>query len=104
MCVVFLSLTGSSHTGGPVDTVFYDLPHPPATYMGNQYRWRTADGSYNNVQIPDMGKAGTPYSRSVQAVHPLDRGELPDPELLYKALLKREEVGCLGASVKYCFG
>ncbi|KIJ55788.1 hypothetical protein M422DRAFT_152180 [Sphaerobolus stellatus SS14] len=74
-----------------VQLLFYDLPHPPATYMGDQYRFRTADGSNNNVQIPDMGKAGTPYSRSVQAAHPLDRGELPDPELIYKALLKRDK-------------
>ncbi|KAF8578807.1 linoleate diol synthase [Ramaria rubella] len=71
--------------------LFYDLPHPPATYMGNAYKWRTADGSYNNVSIPDMGKAGTPYSRSVQATHPLVPSELPDPELVYQSLLRRDK-------------
>ena len=75
-----------------VSTVFYDLPHPPATYMGKGYAWRTADGSGNNVSIPDMGKAGMPYSRSVQATHPLVASELPDPDLIFHSLLKRDKV------------
>ncbi|GJJ10924.1 hypothetical protein Clacol_005153 [Clathrus columnatus] len=72
-------------------SVYYDLPHPPATYMGDQYRFRMADGSYNNVDEPDLGKANTPYCRSVQAQHPLSAAELPDPQMVYDTLLKREE-------------
>lgn len=44
--------------------------------------------SGNNPWIPEMGKAGTPYSRSVppsKAKGP----NLPDPELVYDQLLKR---------------
>ncbi|KAF8519048.1 linoleate diol synthase [Hysterangium stoloniferum] len=78
-------------TADVIELLYYDLPHPPATYMGAQYRWRTADGGYNNVNVPDLGRAGTPYSRSVQAQNPLVLSELPDPELVYQALLKRDE-------------
>jgi hypothetical protein len=38
--------------------VYNDLGHPPATTIGNQYAWRTADGSHNNVNLPEMGKVG----------------------------------------------
>lgn len=36
--------------------VYNDLAHPPATSIGNKYAWRTADGSYNNIDLPEMGK------------------------------------------------
>lgn len=72
--------------------VYNDLRHPPATYVSSQYAFRTADGSYNNVQVPDMGKAGLPYSRSVQQTHPLPNHMLPDPGLVFDTLLRREKV------------
>ena len=72
--------------------MYNDLPHPAATYLGPKYQWRTADGSNNNVDVPDMGKANTPYSRSVQQSHPLPSSELPDAGLIFDTLLRREEV------------
>jgi hypothetical protein len=60
--------------------------------LGPQYNFRTADGSFNNIAIPDLGKAGMPYARSVQQAHPLPPSELPDPGLLFDALLKRDGV------------
>lgn len=72
--------------------VYNDLAHPPPTYISNQYAWRTADGSYNNVSVPDMGKAHTPYSRSVQQEHPLPKNMMPDASLVFDTLLKREKV------------
>ena len=36
--------------------VYNDLNHPPATNIGNKYAYRTADGSRNNPNLPDMGK------------------------------------------------
>lgn len=39
-----------------------------------------------------MGKAGMPYSRSVQQIHPLPGHMLPDPGLVFDTLLKREKV------------
>lgn len=63
--------------------------------MGNEYAWRTADGSGNNVVNPDLGKAGTPYARSVAQAHPLPRHQLPDPGLVFDTLLRREKVRIL---------
>ncbi|CAD6961824.1 unnamed protein product, partial [Tilletia controversa] len=45
--------------------LYNDLPHPPAMYIGPEYRYRSADGSGNNPHIPELGKSGTSYSRSV---------------------------------------
>jgi len=73
-------------------TVYNDLAHPAATHIGNKYAWRSADGSFNNIDLPDMGKAGTPYSRSVQQLHPLPKNSLPDPGLVFDTLLRREGV------------
>ncbi|KAL0953741.1 hypothetical protein HGRIS_004930 [Hohenbuehelia grisea] len=73
-----------------VALLYNDLSHPPATYIGSKYAWRQADGSHNNIDAPDMGKAGTPYSRSVQQTHPLPRNQLPDAGLVFDTLLKRE--------------
>lgn len=77
---------------GAVELLYHDLAHPPSTYLGKQHIWRTADGSYNNVNDPKLGKAGNNYSRSVQQQHPLPPSQLPDPGLLFDSLLKREGV------------
>ncbi|GLB41915.1 putative animal haem peroxidase [Lyophyllum shimeji] len=73
-----------------VELLYNDLGHPPATSISNTYAWRTADGSYNNIDLPNMGKAGTPYARSVQQSYPLPKNQLPDPGLIFDTLLKRE--------------
>lgn len=83
--------------------VYNDLPHPPSTYVGSQYAWRTADGSHNNLSDPDMGKAGTPYSRSVQQTHALPRDSLPAAGLVFDTLLKREKVCSLAQRVFHLF-
>ncbi|EDR13977.1 linoleate diol synthase [Laccaria bicolor S238N-H82] len=75
---------------GIIELLYNDLTHPAATSISNKYAWRTADGSYNNIDVPDMGKAGTPYSRSVQQSNPLPKNQLPDPGLVFDTLLKRE--------------
>lgn len=36
--------------------VYKDLPHPPATYVGDKYRFRSADGGENNIEQPDLGR------------------------------------------------
>ncbi|KAK0188989.1 linoleate diol synthase [Armillaria mellea] len=73
-----------------ISLLYNDLAHPPATYIGNDYKFRKADGSNNNVLAPDMGKAGTPYARSVQQTHPLPRRNMPDSGLIFDTLLKRD--------------
>ncbi|KAG9026836.1 hypothetical protein FRB95_008385 [Tulasnella sp. JGI-2019a] len=73
-----------------VEYLWYDLPHPPATYLGKKYAYRTADGSFNNVHTPDLGKARTPYTRSVQPKNPIPYSSLPDPGLVFDSLLRRD--------------
>ncbi|TDL26424.1 heme peroxidase [Rickenella mellea] len=71
-------------------TLLYNtVPHPPATFLGSQYR--SADGSNNSIFSPDLGKAGTPYARSVQAKHPQPTNMLPDPGLVFDTLLKARD-------------
>ena len=73
-----------------VDTLFSTLQHPPLSYLGDQYRYRQADGSYNNVMYPHIGKANMPYARSVQA-EAIQPASLPDPGLVFDSLLGRKE-------------
>ncbi|CAE6472786.1 unnamed protein product [Rhizoctonia solani] len=75
-----------------ISMLYKDLPHPPATYVGDEYRFRAADGGNNNLLLPDLGRAGTKYSRSVPQTHPLPPAELPDPELVFECLLKRDKI------------
>ncbi|KAI5804623.1 heme peroxidase [Peziza echinospora] len=71
-----------------VDQLWASLPHPPLTYVGEQFQFRQADGSYNNIMSPDLGKAGTPYARTVRTeTQPL--GARPDPGQLFDLLMSR---------------
>ena len=74
-------------------TLLYDtLPHPPATYIGDKYKFRAADGAGNNPLFPDLGRAGLPYARSVQGKHPIPGYTLPDAGLVFDVLLKARDV------------
>lgn len=71
-----------------VAMLWNDLPHPPPTLAGPTVRYRRHDGGGNSPWDPEMGKAGTPYSRSVPPLK--NQGpNLPDPELVFDQLLKR---------------
>ncbi|KIK94193.1 hypothetical protein PAXRUDRAFT_143426 [Paxillus rubicundulus Ve08.2h10] len=74
-----------------IKTLYNDLAHPPATFLGPEYAFRTADGSSNNPDFPNLGKAGTPYARSVQQGNPLPRNQMPDAGLVFDTLLRRDE-------------
>ncbi|KAK2798076.1 hypothetical protein FQN51_007895 [Onygenales sp. PD_10] len=76
-----------------VTKLWDSLEHPPITFQGPQYYYRTPDGSYNcyqNVHFPNLGKAGMPYARSISSDHRLP-GVKPDPGLLFDLLMKRED-------------
>lgn len=79
----------STVSGKFIGMLWHDLPHPPATLAGPETRYRTADGSNNNLWNPEMGKAGTPYARNV-APKKAKGPNLPDPELVFEHLLKRK--------------
>ncbi|KAG1742705.1 heme peroxidase [Suillus paluster] len=74
-----------------IKTLYNDLAHPPATYIGPEYQFRAADGSNNNPCVPGIGKAGTPYARSVQQSNPLPRNQMPDAGLVFDTLLRRKK-------------
>ncbi|KAM0748029.1 linoleate diol synthase [Meredithblackwellia eburnea MCA 4105] len=73
-----------------ITMLWKDLPHPPGAYVGPKSVYRAADGSGNNPLLPELGKAGTPYARSVPAVRPKP-AQLPDYGLIFDKLLRREE-------------
>ncbi|KAF2141807.1 uncharacterized protein K452DRAFT_287766 [Aplosporella prunicola CBS 121167] len=77
-------------TNAFVDELWENLQHPPLSYLGDQFVYRQADGSFNNISAPHIGAANTPYARSVQpkTVQP---GALPDPGLVFDAIFAREE-------------
>ncbi|KAK6536698.1 hypothetical protein TWF281_000918 [Arthrobotrys megalospora] len=75
-------------TGALLDKLWNQLQHPPLSYLGLKQQYRSADGSYNNILYPHLGKAGTPYARSVRPMKKMP-GARPDPGLLFDVLLAR---------------
>jgi len=71
-----------------VEKLWDSLQHPPLTYLGDQYQYRQADGSHNNIMYPNLGKAGTPYARTVRSETKAP-GARPDPGLLFDLLMSR---------------
>ena len=100
-----------------ITLLYQTLPHPPATYIGDRskfnaasaaedntvppevkrvrsdFKFRAADGAGNNPFVPDLGRAGTPYARSVQNKYPISPNSLPDTGVVFDALLKARDVG-----------
>ncbi|KPM39214.1 Psi-producing oxygenase A [Neonectria ditissima] len=72
-----------------IDTLWRNLQHPPISYLGDEFRYRAADGSNNNITYPNLGAAGSHYARSVAPKHqgPLN---LPDPSVIFESLLARK--------------
>ncbi|KAL3479184.1 heme peroxidase [Aspergillus californicus] len=66
------------------------LPHPPLSYLGDEYAYRTADGSNNNPTLPWLGAANTAYSRSIPPLT-VQPGGLPDAGLVFDTLFAREK-------------
>jgi hypothetical protein len=85
------------HQQAPIDGsqfVSVNTPRDPADAYRTKsvnYAYRSADGSDYNPLIPSMGKAGSPYARSVPSLRCLSPAALPDPELVFDKLLKRDE-------------
>lgn len=73
---------------GFISMLWGDLPHPAPTLAGNTSRYRRHDGGGNSPWQSEMGKAGAPYARNVPPMKPKGPN-LPDPELVYEALLRR---------------
>ncbi|CAE6443003.1 unnamed protein product [Rhizoctonia solani] len=76
-----------------ITLLYGDLPHPPVTNVHPDFRFREPDGGNNNLAMPDLGRAGTPYARSVSSNTPIPPANLPSPELIFDTLLRRDTPG-----------
>ncbi|CAM1509632.1 Fc.00g033710.m01.CDS01 [Cosmosporella sp. VM-42] len=54
------------------------------------HQYRMPDGSFNNILEPNLGRAGTPYAKSIRCEKRL-HGVKPDPGLLFDLLLARDD-------------
>ncbi|SPO03647.1 related to linoleate diol synthase [Cephalotrichum gorgonifer] len=54
------------------------------------HHYRMPDGSFNNILEPNLGRAGTPYAKTVRTVKRL-HGVKPDPGLLFDLLMARDD-------------
>lgn len=60
------------------------------SYAGEEFQYRSADGSNNNPILPWLGRANTPYARSIQPTT-TQPGALPDAGLIFDSIMAREE-------------
>lgn len=77
-------------TNSFLDELWDSLPHPPLSYVGDDYNYRSADGSNNNPLLPKLGAANTPYARST-VPSTQQPGALPDPGLIFDSLFARQK-------------
>lgn len=80
---------GNDITGGFLTQLYNDLQHPPLSYLGDDYVYRSADGSHNSLMHPDLGKAGTPYARTC-APKAMQAGARPDPGVIFDSVMIRK--------------
>ena len=73
-----------------VQQLYDDLQHPPIAQLGDKYKYRTADGSFNNIASPQLGAANTHYARSVRP-QIMQAADLPEPEDLFDNLMVRDQ-------------
>ena len=73
-----------------VQQLYNDLQHPPIAQLGDKYKYRTADGSFNNISAPQLGAANTHYARSVRP-QIMQAADLPEPEDLFDNLMVRDQ-------------
>ncbi|KAF9512302.1 hypothetical protein BS47DRAFT_1486396 [Hydnum rufescens UP504] len=72
-----------------ISILYRDIPHPPSTHVGQEFQFRSADGSSNSLSNPNLGKSFTPYSRSCSTTRSISDDQLPDPGLIFDTLLRR---------------
>ncbi|KMU91811.1 linoleate diol synthase (Linoleate (8R)-dioxygenase) [Coccidioides immitis H538.4] len=77
-------------TNSFVTELWNTLPHPSVSAFGDEYMYRSADGSNNNPLFPKLGAANTPYARSI-IPSTIQLGALPDPGLIFDSIFAREE-------------
>ncbi|ORX99277.1 heme peroxidase, partial [Clohesyomyces aquaticus] len=66
-----------------------DLQHPPLSYLGPKYQFRSADGSNNSLIHPQLGAAGTPYARTTQPKF-MQTPARPDAGVVFDSVMVRK--------------
>ena len=66
-----------------------DLQHPPLSYLGAKYQYRSADGSFNSLVHPQLGAAKTPYARTVKPAM-MQTPALPDAGVVFDSVMSRK--------------
>ena len=82
------SVEGKKLEDGFINQLWSSLDHPPVGSLAEKYKYREADGSNNNIRVPDLGAANTPYARSTAPVT-LQSPNPPDPADIFDTLLAR---------------
>jgi hypothetical protein len=80
-----------AHTFYCIDASYSPI-QPVATTLGPGHAFRQADGGGNNVINPDIGRAGTPYARTLQSHTPISPTALPDTGLMFYTLMRARDV------------
>jgi hypothetical protein len=72
-----------------LEQLWNDLEHPPQSYLGSKYQYRSADGSNNSLVHPQLGAAGTPYARTVKPTV-MQTPARPDPGVVFDSIMTRK--------------
>ena len=79
------------------DTIEFKVPGTNVTLRekvpqapDGMHQYRMPDGSFNNILEPNLGRAGTPYAKSVSSSKAL-HGVKPDASLLFDLLMARDD-------------
>ena len=82
------SKEGKQLTDGLLTQLWGALDHPPTTSLATEFKYRSADGSGNNVNHPGLGAANTAYARTVPPMT-FQNPNQPDPSLIFDSLMSR---------------
>ncbi|KAK8200504.1 heme peroxidase [Phyllosticta capitalensis] len=83
------SKMGTKLTEGFLTQLWNDLEHPPQSYLGQDFKYRQPDGSYNSLKHPKLGAAGMSYARTVQPKTPQPVA-LPDAGVVFDSIMSRK--------------
>lgn len=72
-----------------VTQLWNDLQHPPQSYLGAKFQYRSVDGSNNSLVNPQVGAAGTPYARTVKP-SAMQTPARPDPGVVFDSIMTRK--------------
>ncbi|KAF8454382.1 heme peroxidase [Terfezia claveryi] len=93
--ITFVSSSSKLHGPSSIDgsasrSVMEYTPASPLSLLGNAHKFRQPDGAYNNPMHPNLGRAGTAYSRTVKPMT-LTPMSLPDAGLVFDSVMSRRE-------------